>query len=207
MSVAETPALVVLAAGASERLGTCKALVDLGGRSPLERLLAAGASLEGAVPVVVAGAHAARIAAAAPAGCEVLANPDWSAGRSGGVRLAAAARPGRDLCLAPVDVPLVPAEVFAALAEAWERAGAPARGWLAPRWVPPGGGAGRHGHPVVVGRALLADLKDFPPSSSLRVLRGRAEPLLAVDVLHREVLDDLDTPADLEALRARLWAG
>ena len=35
------PALVLLAAGASKRLGTCKALVDLGGASPLARLLEA----------------------------------------------------------------------------------------------------------------------------------------------------------------------
>ncbi len=87
------PALVVLAAGASRRLGTCKALVDLGGRAPLERLCAAGACLDAAPPLVVAGADLALLAAALPAGAELVHNPDWAAGRSGSVAVAARAPP------------------------------------------------------------------------------------------------------------------
>jgi molybdenum cofactor cytidylyltransferase len=196
------PALVVLAAGASARLGEPKALVRLragpGGRA-LELLLAAGARLGGGRPLVVTGRHHAEIAAAAPPGVELLENARWSAGRTGSVQCALARRPGRDLCLAPVDVPLVPGDVFAALAEEWARRGSPARGWLAPCRVA-ADGARAFGHPVVVGRALLADLKDFPPDRPLAELRGRAQPLLALVVESAAILDDLDEPAD----RARL---
>jgi molybdenum cofactor cytidylyltransferase len=197
------PALVLLAAGASRRLGTCKALVDLEGRTPLARLLAAGACLDAAPPLVVAGPDADAIAAALPAGCELARNEVWSAGRSGSARLAAELRPGLDLALAPVDVPLVPAEVFAALREAWLAAGSPPHGWLAPR-ARDAAGVWRHGHPVLLGRALARGLADLPPERPLRSLREAAAPLWSIPVAGLEILDDLDDPEDLERLRRRL---
>lgn len=202
------PALVLLAAGESDRLGACKALVRLRERdpaTPLALLLSAGASLSGAVPLVVTGADHDEIAAAVAAmGAEVelARNERWADGRTGGVRLAARLRPGHDLCLAPVDVPLVPESVFRALAEAWEAAGAPARGWLAPAVLLEG--RRRHGHPVVVGRELLLETAGWPPARPLFELRRHAEPLLTVPVDAAEILDDLDTPEDLAALRRRL---
>ena len=196
-------ALVVLAAGASVRLGRCKATVEIGGRSALAQLCTAGAAL-GARPIlIVSGAHDAEIRAAAPAGAEVLHNPDWSSGRSGGILRARDARLGLDLCIASVDTPLVPAAVFEALARAWIGAGSPPRGWLAPLHR----ASGRYGHPVVVGRELLGELEVDAPDRPLRALRDLADPLLALEIDALEVLDDLDEPADLERLRARAAAG
>lgn len=192
------PALILLAAGASRRLGEPKALARIGGRTVLERLLAAGAGLDAAPPILVTGAHHAELAAAAPPGLELLHNPRWSAGRTGGLALAMALRPGRDLCIAPADTPLVAAATFAALAAAWEAAGAPANGWLSPRH------AGRHGHPVLIGAGLAAGLPSLPPDEPLRTLRDRAAPLFDLEVPDPAVLDDLDTPTDLERLRARV---
>ncbi|MAF66808.1 MAG: hypothetical protein CMJ84_14265 [Planctomycetes bacterium] len=194
------PALVLLAAGASTRLGRCKALVDLGGATPLARLLRAGSCLDEIAPLVVTGADHAPIAAALPPGADLLQHRSWAAGRSGGIAHAARARSERDLCLAPVDVPLVPSAVFEALAATWEAAGAPARGWLAPRH------GERHGHPLVLGHLLAAELTELDPDTPLRALRDRAEPLLEVAVEAREVLDDLDRPADLARLRLRFPA-
>jgi len=188
------PALVILAAGASTRLGTCKALVDLGGSTALERLLAAGCGAD--APLVISGSDAAKLARATPGGVELAFNPDWELGRLSGVGLAARRRPGRDLLIAPVDVPLVPCEVFETLLEAWELERRPAHGWLGPRFE------GRHGHPVVVGRELLQELAGLPAGSSLRELRLRADPLWSVGVACERILDDLDTRADLERLRS-----
>jgi len=197
------PALVILAAGASRRLGRCKALVDLGGRTALERLLAAGAVLDSTPPLVVTGADDAPIAAALPPGVERVFSPDWARGRNAGLALACERRPGRDLALAPIDCPLVPRAVFEALAERWVRAGAPPRGWLAPR-ARGAYGRARHGHPLVLGRDLARAVAFLEPDAPLRALRERASPLLSLDVPGLEVLDDLDLPADLERLRARL---
>lgn len=198
------PALVVLAAGASTRLGQTKALARLhegAGGTALELLLAAGAALGDALPLVVSGHEHAAIAGIAPAGVELRQNENWSAGRTGSVGCAVRHRPDRDLCLAPVDVPLVPAEVFAALAEEWSRHGAPQNGWLGPCVLQ--GELRRFGHPVILGRGLARALKGFPPTRPLAALRAQAAPLLALVVASLAILDDLDTPADLARLRAR----
>ncbi len=191
------PALVVLAAGASARLGECKALVALTPRTPLELLLENGVVFDGAPPLVVTGVDHARIQRALPPGVAIAFNARWSTGRTSSVQCAHALRVGLDLCIAPVDVPLVPRSVFEALSQAWHAHGSPARGWLAPRH------GDRFGHPIVVGRALLEELAGFEPAEPLRGLRERALPLVSVPVECPEILDDLDCPGDFERLRSR----
>lgn len=193
--------MVILAAGASSRLGRPKALAEIGGRSVLEHLACAGRGVDAGRTWVVLGHGAEAIAPHLPPGCTRLDNPAWSAGRTGGVSLAHRALPGRALMLAPADVPLVPARVFEALAREWERLGEPGLGWLAP-WLA-GPSARTYGHPVVVGPALLDALEGLPPQAPLRELRERALPLAGLEVFDPEILDDLDTPDDLERLRNR----
>ncbi|MCY3002661.1 MAG: NTP transferase domain-containing protein [Planctomycetota bacterium] len=187
--------VAILAAGASTRLGEPKALARIGDRTALEHLVEAASCVDRR-PLVVVGAHAREIRAAAPAQCELLENPRWETGRTSGLALAREHAADCDLLVAPVDSPLVSAATFASLAAAWHAAGEPASGWLAPRERL----SGRHGHPVLIGRSLLRHLEEL---SSLRELRQRARPLLDVLVEDVAVLDDLDTPADLERLRLR----
>lgn len=199
------PAVVILAAGASERLGECKALVELGGASPLERLIRAARFAAADEICVVAGAHTREIADELARldpdrRVRLLPHPAWRSGRTGSLALAARELAGRALLLAPVDVPLVPGEVFELLFREWARAGDPARGWLAP-CVEPGP---RHGHPLVLGRELAGELAAADPDGPLRGLRSRAAPLWAVGVHDEAILDDLDSPADLARLRERL---
>lgn len=193
---------MILAAGASSRLGACKALVELGGRTVLARLLEAAAAIDGAPPLVVSGADRAAIEGALPAGVEHAWNERWASGRTSSFALAQRLRPGLDLCLAPVDVPLVTREVLDALARAWRGAGAPALGWLAP--CVRAAGTRRFGHPVIVGRELAARVAELGDERPLSELRARAKPLLALEVEDPSVLDDLDTPDDLARLRARV---
>jgi len=199
------PALAILAAGASKRLGECKALARIGEKRVLEHLLIAASSLDSERPLVVTGAHDKEIRECtelAGRDIEWVWNHDWQAGRNLGIVLAAARRPMSDLLLAPVDCPLVPATVFDALADEWDRQGAPRRGWLAPRFTPEDGLA-RYGHPVILGRDLLSEILSMETDTPLRELRSRAMPLLALDVDAIEVLDDLDTPEDLDSYRER----
>jgi CTP:molybdopterin cytidylyltransferase MocA len=178
-------AFVLLAAGASRRLGTCKALISLGDPdsdrlvdTPLGRLLDAGSSLDAARPLLVTGLHHRELHLAAPVDVEVCHNSAWEQGRTGSVACAAAARRGYDLLLAPVDVPRVPRSVFLAMSQAWAEANEPKAGWLAPFLADPefqgdpgasqaGEFVRRFGHPIIMGRELagqLADLLDLAPT-------------------------------------------
>lgn len=195
-------ALVILAAGESSRLSTCKALVPITPLPPLVLLRDAAAGLGGPAPLVVTGADHAAIASAAIAGLELVHNTGWSAGRTGGVHLAAEQRPGHDLLVAPVDTPLVPSGVFAALARAWEAAGRPPRGWAGP-WIRDERGLRAFGHPVVIGRELASRVPEIGSGAPLSRLRDLAKPLLAVEVDSPAILDDLDTLEDLLRIRTR----
>lgn len=198
---------MVLAAGASRRLGEPKALADLGGRSALARLCAALAADGGAPVLVVTGRHDAEIRAHAEAeglDVELLHNPDWERGRTSSVARAARRWPGADLLVAPVDVPLVSASLVAGLVAEWDTLGRPARGWLAPCVASPGGVERRFGHPVVLGAELAQEAADLAPDRPLRLLRERAAPLASLDTDDAAILDDLDTASDLAALRRRL---
>lgn len=194
------PALVILAAGASRRLGRCKALVRWRNQTTLERLLEAGAILDECAPLIVTGADHELIAASSPPRAELARNARWELGRLESVRVAREARTGLALCLAPVDVPLVGAAVFAALLARWQALGAPPGGWLAPRSAR---GPVRFGHPVIVGAALLAQLDALPAEADLRSLRARASPLESTPCDDVRIFDDLDAPEDLARLLAR----
>ncbi len=196
-----TQAVVILAAGASERLGECKALALFAGRSGLERLAEAGAGFGDVAPLVIAGAHFEALLEALPAHCEIALNPHWADGRTSGIALARKLRAGFDLCIAPVDCPLVSREVFDNLAAAWREHARPAEGWLAP-YVEEHG-ARRFGHPLVIGRELAQRVDTLEKNAPLRALRAQANPLLGVRCTDLAILDDLDTPADLVRLRAR----
>ncbi|MEC7232218.1 MAG: NTP transferase domain-containing protein [Planctomycetota bacterium] len=197
------PRAILLCAGASSRLGEPKALAELGGQSVLARLLTAARAVDREPLVITGRDHAVIAAAARDLGCLAIRNERWAEGRTGSVLTGSAARAGEDLLVMPADVPLVTGDTVRALASSWLEAGAPPRGWLAPRVVDRGGRV-LFGHPVLIGRDLCAhELPGLPPDAGLKTLRGLAEPLLSREVTDAAILDDLDTPADLEALRAR----
>lgn len=212
LSSPRAPVVVILAAGASQRLGQPKGAADLlGGRALelLQRSARAGAGAD-AERCVVTGAHAARVAALIGVGFHRVHCESWAAGRTGSLAAAAAAYPGRDLCVAPVDVPCVPPKIFRALWSAWAAAGAPARGWLAPKLnygQKRSAARERYGHPLILGRELAAELPNSHPDRPLRDWRHRSTPLLSVPVDAAAVLDDLDTPSDLRQLRQLRLAG
>lgn len=204
---------VVLAAGASARLGQPKALVELGGRSVLESLLA-GALACCARAVVVAGAHHREVSEHLAGLVQrriwddrvvLLHHADWRLGRTGSLAAGVRAAAARDVLVAPVDVPRVRPATFVALCGAWRAAGRPARGWLAPCSRTDDGTA-RHGHPILIGRALAAQVAGLPPEAPLRELRAVAAPLVSVDVDDASVLEDLDSPEDLARLEQRARA-
>ena len=188
---------IILAAGASSRMGRAKQLIELEGTALVAR--AADAALgAGAHPVaVVLGAHAEAVAAAL-GGRPVLSvvNPDWEGGMASSIRrgleAVLSACPGTEaVLLAPCDLPGFDARSAAALAQShWQ--GGQAAAVRHPD--------GRLGAPAVFGRADFRALAGLSGDEGARRLLNRAGAR-ATGLELAGLSSDLDTPADYEAWR------
>jgi CTP:molybdopterin cytidylyltransferase MocA len=183
----DTLPAVVLAAGGSTRMGQPKALVEIGGRTALARVVEACRE-GGCSPVlVVVGADAEAVAAAArAAGGVVVENGAWARGRSTSVKAALPHLPAgsKGMLLFPVDHPLVEAPVVRALLAA------PA----AEVAVPVHGG--RRGHPIRLSSGLFPGIAGLGDDEPLRGIVHRST-VVEVPVGTDSVLRNLDRPEDL----------
>jgi molybdenum cofactor cytidylyltransferase len=194
----ERLACILLAAGASRRLGRPKQLVRHRGR-PL--LLVAAEAARRALPlsplVVVLGAEAPRmrlVLERARLRTDAIVNPQWSEGMAGSLRagLAALGRTVRAALVLTVDQPLVDAAALARLVAAWRRRpGVPA----AARYD------GRPGVPAVLPRRYWRALKSLGGDEGARALLRGGAGVTLVDM--PEAALDVDTPADLRRLASR----
>lgn len=185
---------IVLAAGASRRMGSPKPLLPLEDETYLERVLARlrAAGLESCL--VVLGDGADRIAAEVGLDADVtVVNPDWARGMlcslQSGLRRAVEVLPRADAAVvAPVDIPRFAPETVRALIEARARTRAPV---VVPVY------RGEHGHPVLFGREVWQELLLPHPARGARaVVDAHRDELAGVVVDDPWVLRDADTPAD-----------
>jgi molybdenum cofactor cytidylyltransferase len=189
---------VVLAAGASERMGRPKALLDFRGRPFAVRILEALEALDLKARVVVLGPDAARIRPSlATHDCIIVENPDLGGEAIGSLRAALAAleaiRPSGVVAW-PVDLPHVRVATLERLLEVHRRTGAPA---VMPSF------AERRGHPVIWDQALFPELltSDAATRHGARaVLTAHEQEIVTVPVDDPAVIDDLNTPEDYERL-------
>jgi molybdenum cofactor cytidylyltransferase len=186
---------VVLAAGASSRMGQSKALL------PAEP----GGTLLGRVLGTLATAGVAPLVVVARA--EIDLPSAWRDPRAASARLVVNPNPNRGqlsslLCgldalddpltaavvVTLVDVALVTPESVARLLDAWERSGAVL---VRPTFQ------GRHGHPVIFGAPVLAALRAADIASGAKPVVRAFEPAgLDVPMDDPAVLEDIDTPED-----------
>lgn len=186
---------VILAAGASSRMGSPKALLKLGDESFLGHLMKVHRSLE--LPIcVVLGEDRAKIQQTVDLdGVTVLVNEAAGAGPLSSIHLALHC--GGDfegLLVHPVDHPLVRGRTLQALIET--HADRP-EGILLPRFQ------GRNGHPVLFPRRFFEDLLAAPLEVGARwVVHRHSRAVRPVDVDDPAVLWNINTREDLdEALR------
>lgn len=197
---------LVLAAGASSRMGAPKAGLVLGGRTALRWVLDACAREKLGDPVVVTGAHPDAVRAAAEGvslAPLLVANPEWARGRTTSIRVGLSAlRPGASAFLLwPVDVPLAgEGGTLALLLAARARGEGRARAWVPSH-------DGHRGHPILLERSVEGELAalgdDVPAREVVRALASRGE-LAHVLAPDPAVLWDMDTPEDLERLEREL---
>ncbi len=198
MTSPDTPSVVavVLAAGASRRLGRSKALLAFGPDTALSVLVETLRIAGVASIVVVAGIDEAVAVEGSRCGCAVVRNPRPDAGRTGSVQIGLASLPqSAAMLLAPVDAPLVaPATVRAVLD----------RGTDSPI-VRPRCRLGA-GHPTLFAAALRREIEELPVEASLRdLVRRDAGRVLDVATDDLEVTANLDTPEAYTEALAR-WA-
>ena len=186
---------VVLAAGLSSRMGSCKALLELDGVTFLERVVGAFA-LAGLDDVVVVTGHCGEQvgAAAAALGARPVVNPRYRDGMYGSVAAGAAAvGEGRRFFVHPVDCPLVRPETVGRLARTAGTTGAAA---VVPEYD------GAPGHPPLLGPELRRGILAARPGGGLReLLAAWPGRVVRLPVDDPGVVHDADTPDELAALR------
>jgi molybdenum cofactor cytidylyltransferase len=193
---------VILAAGASTRMGSPKALLHAPDGRPfvarvVRTLLDAGLDR---IAVVTGSHHDAIVQAVTDDHPAVLPrfarNPDPSRGQLSSllVGMEAILPPDGDgLLMTLVDVPMVAPATVTAVIETWRRTRAPI--------VRPAIGD-RHGHPVIFDRAVFDELRRAPGDTGAKtVVRAHEHELVNVAVEDEGSVADVDTKEDYERLR------
>ncbi len=181
---------IILAAGESSRMGTDKALLAYRGRTFLEAILSTCREAGLKRLVVVLGHHAREIQRAVNLeGAQVVVNQNYRLGQTSslqaGLKALETAEP-EAIVLCLVDHPAVSAETIRKLVAAFQ----PPRSPLAiPTFQ------GQRGHPVLIGRALFAELKKLGPEQGANaVIRKHHAATQFVQVNDSGILTDVDDP-------------
>lgn len=198
---------VVLAAGGGTRLGLGpKALLPFRGRPLVEAI--AGALLTGVCRevVVVLGAGAAQVEAAAMLdGCRVLTNSEWESGMGSSFLLGnQAADPADHLLIALVDQPGLTPETVARLLSSHRPGRITAAAYRRRRDSNDGGGAAlRRGHPLVIDASLREAVcaTVTGDAGARRFLRSHPDLVDEVDCSDQSTGEDVDTPDQLGLLQ------
>lgn len=187
---------IILAAGASQRMGTPKALLDYHGETFVARLVRILSASCGSVTVVL-GHHADQIRPHIPNRARVEVNPDPDRGQLSSLQCALAEIPGdaTGFAFIPVDCPAVAEATVSELARAFAARG-PSTLFVIPRK------SGKRGHPVFATRAIADELLALPPTAEAREIVHCYVPRTEyVDVEDDGIFTDVDTPEDYNRLQ------
>ena len=189
---------IVLASGASRRLGRSKLEVTIGGTPALARVVDV-LDEERIAPIVIVVGPDATIARQLLADRVVafVENAAWERGRTGSVQRGLDEIPtDRPTVLWPVDHPLVEAKTVGELLSHAARDSMAL--WTLPTFE------GRGGHPVVVQPAVFGRIRALAPDAPLRNLLPELGPQVArVPTSDPGVRINLDTPEAVAEARSR----
>jgi len=180
---------IILAAGASERMGTPKALLDFHGETFVTRLTRVLGEHCGSV-IVVLGNHADQIRPHVPSHARIAINPAPSRGQLSSLQSGFAELPpeAEGFAFIPVDCPAVAAETVASLARTFEHRDAGTT-FIIPRMN------GKRGHPVLGVRSVADELLGLSPTDEARAVVHRHVPNTQyVEVTDAGIFADIDTP-------------
>ena len=191
---------IVLAAGASSRMGQAKAALPLDSTGETVVARVVRTLLTAGLPsvVVVAGAHIDAVRHAMPSHeprARVIEHPGWQQGQLSSLLagLDAIDNPLLEAAMVTlVDVPMVSPATVSAVIKGWRESRAPI--------VRPAGGA-RHGHPVIFDRVVFEDLRKADLNAGAKaVFAMHRDRILNVEVNDPGAFEDIDTPQDYQRL-------
>ena len=186
-------AAVILAGGASRRMGSPKPLLTIGSETFADRLIGVFDGLCSSV-VVVLGHDAERIQAGIARKARFVFNPDHALGQLTSLQCGLRnieTRPDAVL-FTPVDYPSFSRDTIASLLGAFEAHRPPV---VVPRCD------GRHGHPILIASNLIEEFLALPSDASARdVIHRHAGHTLYVDVDDPGINRDVDDPDAYRAL-------
>lgn len=188
--------VLILAAGASTRLGKPKQLVRLGGQPALHLVVASAVAVAGHAVTVVVGAHArqlTRLLGKMPV--SVIVNRHWQEGMASSLRLGVSSLP--PTCAAVLvllgDQVVITADDLQRLISAWQGQDSALAAASYDRQI---------GVPAIFPRSCFTELLQLRGDRGARaVLERHRYHLVRVPMPNAAV--DLDTPADLVALTER----
>lgn len=200
---------VILAAGESSRMGRDKALLPWPPPSqdqPVSEESFLSSAIRSLAPftdfvLIVVGRNAATLTPVAYAdGASVVTNPDPNQGQFSSLQvgLQEVLNRGRDGAIVTlVDRPPANAATVQALRDAFDAA--PHVVWaVVPEF------SGKHGHPYVIGREMIEQFMQAPPTASAREIEhGLQEHIQYFAVDDPFVALNINTPEDYASLRAR----
>lgn len=197
-----SPAILLLAAGASSRMrGGDKLMETLEGEPLLRRSARTALGSRAAEVVVILGANRpARQTALEGLPVRVVANKNWKDGMGSSIAVGAAALadPAGGVMILPADMPDLTPVLLDRLIAAFEHQGADTI--LRPRYA-----AGKPGNPVLFGADYLPALARLTGDAGARsVIADHPGALRHADIDDAAILIDLDTPeawADYRAAR------
>lgn len=195
---------IILAAGASTRMGRPKPLLEFDGKTCLELALDSVRGL--GTPIVVLGPAREEIQARVPLGSvQIALNEDPESGQTASLKagLQSLSPSAAAFLIYPVDFPVVFPEDVERVVSAFLTSKDPKKSIFVPSY------SMQRGHPVLCRRELADEFAALPDEKpARRVINAQTTRIAYIDFEQAYVLMDMDTPEDyqkcLEAYRARL---
>jgi molybdenum cofactor cytidylyltransferase len=184
---------IVLAAGASSRMGTQKLLLPFHDKTIIEKVIEKVESVVRSDYVVVLGSHHDEIRnKIGRPEVRFIHNVQFKDGMLSSVICGFNALPGeaKAALLFLGDQPQVPAEIALQVISNWKKSG---KGIVIPVF------SGKRGHPVLIETRYRKEIGLLDPEQGLRILSKKfSTDVQEVECTNQEILRDIDTPEDYQ---------